>query len=105
MTDNPATATLSPSNGLYTVTAGGTHQASFVANAAYSTVNWYLRAPGDTSEYGDYIDYTIGSVSSTTANFSYTFPENAVAGDWEILVLVNPQVGNSYTRSYTVTLQ
>lgn len=101
----PLSASLSPTNGSYTATAGGTHQASFISNQPYSTVNWYVRAPGDTSEYGEYIDYAYGGGSLTTANFSYTFATDADTGDWEILVLVNSAAGSSYTKSYTVSVQ
>ena len=96
--------TLSPVSGSYTVNAGDTHQARFVAPDPYSSVYWYVKAPSDTTTYGTNVEIDQGGGSTTTADLSYTFASDAAAGDYVIMAYVYPGTGSVYELQYTVTV-
>ena len=99
---NQQRGTLSSASGSYTVTAGDSHTANFVAPSAYSSVYWYVKSPTDTTAYGTNVEIDQGNGSTTTASLSYTFSSSAVAGNWTIMAYVYPGSGSVYELSYTV---
>lgn len=92
-TTTTTTSGLYPTNGSYTYSAGGTHEATCVTTTPYQYVAWYVN---------DFLWETdAGNGSATEASFSYTFPSDA-SGDYVIKVEV--QAGTYYTDKYTVSL-
>ena len=100
-TTSDPTRSLSPASSSYTASAGDTHTANFTTSAAYSSVYWYVKAPGDTSALGTNVEIDYGDGSQTTADLSYTFP-SGVSGSYKITAYVYPQSGSVYQESYTV---
>lgn len=85
---------LYPTNGAYTASAGGTHDATCVTSTPYTSVAWYVN--------GFCWETDAGDETATEASFSYTFPSDA-SGEYTIYVEVT-EAGNYYTDSYTVTI-
>ena len=94
---------LSSSNGSYTVTPGDSHTANFSTDSPYSSVKWYVKPPGDTSDRGSLVETDTGDGSATTASLSYTFATDAVGGAYVITAYVTTPDG-VYEVSYTVTI-
>ena len=99
-----ASPTLTPSNGLYTASAGDSHTAKLSASSPYSLVYWYLKSPSDTSASGKIVEIDKGDGSSTSADMTYTFASDAVAGAYVITAYVYPVSGEVSIVRYTVTL-
>lgn len=99
----PRKGTLSPFDGAYTANAGDSHTANFTAPAAYSSVYWYVKSPSDTSAYGTTIEIDQGDGSTTTADFTYTFP-SGVSGVYQIMAYVYGSDNSVYEESYTVSV-
>lgn len=98
-----AQRTLSPANGSYTAEAGDSHTANFTAPSAYSSVYWYVKTPSDTSAYGTTQEIDVGNGSTTTADFTYTFP-SGVSGDYQIMAYVYGGDNTVYEEKYTVSV-
>ena len=97
------TAQLSPYDDTYTASAGDSHTSNFSTDSPYTSVQWYVKPPGDTSERGTLIETDTGDGSATTASLSYTFAASAVAGAYIITAYVTTPDG-VYEVSYTVTI-
>ena len=100
----PKKAKLVPYNGAYTANAGDSHTAKFTAPAAYSSVYWYVKTPSDTSTYGTSQEIDQGDGSTTTADFTYTFP-SGVNGKYQIMAYVYGSDNTVYEEKYTVTVK
>ena len=96
-------SSLSPSDDVYTASAGDNHTANFTAPSPYTSVKWYVKSPTDTSERGTLVETDTGDGSTTTASLSYTFASTASAGAYIITAYVTTSSG-VYEVSYTVTI-
>ncbi len=99
----PKKGILVPSNGSYTAEAGDSHTANFTAPSAYSSVYWYVKTPSDTSAYGTTQEIDVGNGSTTTADFTYTFP-SGVSGTYQIMAYVYGSDSSVYEEKYTVSV-
>ena len=88
------------SDGVYTATAGTGHEANFTASQAYNSVSWYLKRPSDASAVYQRIDS--GNGSSTTSQFSYSFP-SGVSGDY-VFKAMGTIGSTGFEESYTVSV-
>ena len=95
--------TLTPSDDVYTSTAGDSHTSNFTAPSPYTSVQWYVKSPMDTSDRGTLVETDTGDGSATTASLSYTFATDAATGTYIITAYVTTSSG-VYEVSYTVTL-
>ncbi len=99
---------LKPKNGSYAANPGDSHEAVLITDAPYSSVTWYVNAPGDVSgTLGSNMGSTYAQDSgSTEASFSYTFPSGAMhTGDYTITAYIYRANQTVYQESYTVTVQ
>lgn len=102
--DDPSSQDLlTPSDDVYTASAGDSHTSNFTAPSPYTSVKWYVKPPSDTSNRGTLVETDTGDGSLTTASLSYTFASTAVAGAYVITAYVTTSTG-TYEVSYTVTL-
>ncbi len=101
LTTTPS-ATLSPTYGSYTASAGGSHSASLSVPSGFNSVYWYVASPSDTG-LGTNVETDTGTGSTTSASFSYNFPANA-SGDYVITAYTYLSDGTVIQPSYTVTV-
>ncbi len=99
---------LSPANGSYYASAGGTHEAKLVTSEPYYYVRWYVKGPGDTSSLGTLVETDEGwsTGTETEASLSYTFSTSA-SGEYTITAVSErySDLSQGSTRSYTVTVE
>ena len=101
--DPEPTGSLSPSDDVYTASAGDSHTANFTDPSAYTSVKWYVKSPSDTSDRGALVETDTGNGSATTASLNYTFTADTEAGVYVITAYVTTSSG-TYEVSYTITL-
>jgi len=100
--DGDSSASLSPSNGSYTASAGDTHTASVSVPSGFSSVYWYVASPSDTG-LGTNVETDTGTGSTTSATLSYTFSSSA-SGDYVITAYTYLSDNSVVEPSYTVTV-
>ncbi len=85
---------------------GEAHEYRLVTEAPYYYVNWYVKAPWETSERGSYIGSDSGDGTTTESTFSYTFPSGAMhTGDFLITAVIYRWSDMSeYEETYTATV-
>ena len=78
--------------------AGGSVSISITSAAPINGAHLYVRVPGDTSRYGTQIGWFSGNNDRTTTTLplSYTFPDDAALGTYQIALRVYPWNGNTY---------
>lgn len=101
-TSTPASPTLSPSDGSYTASAGGTHTAEASVPSGYHYVYWYIAGPTDTG-LGTNIETDTGGGSSTSASFSWSVPSDA-SGNYVITAYTYLSDWSVVEPSYTVSV-
>ena len=72
----------------------------------YYYVSWYVKAPWDTSELGEYIEGDNGDGTATTATMYYTYPSGAMhTGDFLITAVIYRWSDMSqYEETYVATV-
>ena len=106
-TDTPNIG-LSPVNPNPTPQPGDSITLNLVTSEPYYDVNWYVKAPWETSERGTYQGYDHDSSGTATeASFSYTFPSGSMhTGDFLITAVIYRHSDmSSYEETYTVTVE
>ncbi len=85
---------------------GDMHEVQLITEEPYYYIDWYVKAPWETSERGTYIEGVSGDGTTTTASLSYTFPSGAMhTGDFLITAVIYRWSDMSeYEESYTVTV-
>ena len=101
--DDDSTASLSPSGGAYTASAGSTHTANISVPAGFNSVYWYVKSPSE-SGLGTSVSYVSGDGSSTSASFSWSVPSGAASGDYVITAYTYLSDNSVVQPSYTVTV-
>ena len=78
--------------------AGGSVSISITSPAPIYGAHLYVRVPGDTSRYGTQIGWFSGNNDRTTTTLplSYTFPDDAALGTYQIALRVYPWSGSMY---------
>ena len=78
--------------------AGGSVSISITSAAPIYGAHLYVRVPGDTSRYGTQIGWFRGNNDRTTTTLplSYTFPDDAASGTYQIALRVYPWSGSMY---------
>ena len=78
--------------------AGGSVSISITSAAPIYGAHLYVRVPGDTSRYGTQIGWFSGNNDRTTTllPLSYTFPDDAALGTYQIALRVYPWSGSMY---------
>ena len=78
--------------------AGGSVSISITSAAPINGAHLYVRVPGDTSRYGTQIGWFSGNNDRTTTTLplSYTFPDDAALGTYQIALRVYPWSGSMY---------
>ena len=96
---------LTPSDGIYTASAGDTHESTLNTGEPHYSVSWYVKKPGDTSDYGTFVENDSGNGTRTTASLSYTFP-SGIGGDYVITAIAYRWTDMSLIDeiSYTVSV-
>ncbi|RKU36323.1 hypothetical protein C6496_13785 [Candidatus Poribacteria bacterium] len=95
-------ASLSPSGGSYTASAGSTHTADVSVPSGYQYVYWYVKSPSE-SGLGTNVETDTGTGSTTSASFSYTFPSDA-SGDYVITAYTYLSDWSVVEPNYTVSV-
>ena len=77
---------------------GGSVFISITSAAPIYGAHLYVRVPGDTSRYGTQIGWFSGNNDRTTTTLplSYTFPDDAALGTYQITLRVYPWSGSMY---------
>ena len=86
---------------------GNTYEVRLVTEVPYYYVDWYVKAPWDTSERGTHEEYDPGDGTLTEATFSYTFPSGVMnTGDFIITAVYYlwSSDPNEYEETLTVTV-
>jgi len=88
------------------VSPGESYEVRLVTDTHYYWVDWYVKAPWETSERGSHIEGVLGDGSTTEATFSYTFPSGSMhTGDFLITAVIYRGTDMSeYEETYTVTV-
>ncbi len=102
----PEPAGISPVDPDDTPSPGETHEYRLVTHEAYSSVDWYVKAPWDTSERGSHIETDSGDSTSFEATFSYTFPSGAMHTGGFLITAVITRLADlsQYEETYTATV-
>lgn len=98
-----SSATLSPSNNSYVVSAGGTHTATLSVPSGYREIYWYLKSPSQ-SGLGTSVSNVLGNSSSSTASHTYSFPRG-MSGDYVLTAYITLSDNTIAQPSYTVTVR
>ena len=82
-------------------------QSLVITDALYSSVYWYVKAPGDTSSFGTQVETDIGDGVVNRATMTYSFPDDvggpgAEGANYEITAYVYRWDQTVYWDSYTV---
>ena len=85
---------------------GNTYEFRLITDVHYYWVNWYVKAPWETSERGTHIEGQLGDCETTESTFSYTFPSGAMhTGDFLITAVIYRGTDMSqYEETYTATV-
>ena len=85
---------------------GNTYEFRLITDVHYYWVDWYVKAPWETSERGTHIEGQLGDGETTESTFSYTFPSGAMhTGDFLITAVIYRGTDMSqYEETYTVTV-
>lgn len=72
-----------------TASPGETHEYKLITSEPYYWVDWYVKAPWETSARGTYITYEYGDGTKTESAFSYSFPSGSMhTGDFLITAVI-----------------
>ena len=101
-----------PEPGIYpidptdTPSPGERHGYKLITSEPYYYVGWYVKAPWDTSERGEFIEGDNGDGTATTATMYYTYPSGAMhTGDFLITAVISRWSDMSqYEETYTATV-
>lgn len=101
-----------PEPGIYpidpddTPSPGERHGYMLITAEPYYWVDWYVKAPWDTSERGEYIEGDSGDGTSTEATMYYTYPSGAMhTGDFLITAVIYRWSDMSqYEETYVATV-
>ena len=99
---------ISPVDPNATYSPGETHEFRLITDGPYYYVDWYVKAPWDTSERGTYEQYDPGDGTTTETTFSYTFPSGAMhTGDFLITAVFYlwSSDPSEHEETYTVNVQ
>ena len=110
--DDAAAADDDPEPGIYpidpsdTPSPGERHGYILITAEPYYWVDWYVKAPWDTSERGEYIEGDNGDGTATEATMYYTYPSGAMhTGDFLITAVIYRWSDMSqYEETYTATV-
>ena len=96
---------LSPVNNSYYAYPGETHEAKVITSEPYYYIYWYIATP-DGLETLVKTDEGWSTGTETEASMSYTFPSDAVSGEWTISAVSKrySNLSEGSTRSYTLTV-
>ena len=85
---------------------GNTYEFRLITDVHYYWVDWYVKAPWETSERGTHIEGQLGDGETTESTFSYTFPSGAMhTGDFLITAVIYRGTDMSqYEETYTATV-
>lgn len=85
---------------------GETHGYKLITADPYYSVDWYVKAPWDTSERGEYIEGDLGDGTSTEATMYHTYPSGAMhTGDFLITAVIYRWSDMSQSEeTYTATV-
>jgi hypothetical protein len=83
-----------------------TYEFRLITDVHYYWVDWYVKAPWETSERGTHIEGQLGDGETTESTFSYTFPSGAMhTGDFLITAVIYRGTDMSqYEETYTATV-
>ncbi len=105
--DQDISVQAAPTLGLsYVETSSRTHSVSlFTKKSGYSKIEWYLYGPNDSGDFGRLLDTTSSSSSTLEreATFSFSLPDDAVAGFYKFTAVITPHGSSSdapYAYSY-----
>lgn len=89
-----------------TPSPGETHGYKLITEDPFYWVDWYVKAPGDTSDRGEYIEGDSGDGTSTETSMYYTFPSGSMhTGDYLITAVIYRWSDMSqYEETYTATV-
>lgn len=78
-----------------------------ITDTAYSSVYWYVKAPGDTSEHGTWVETDHGDGVVRNATMTYTFPDDVpgTGASYEITAYVYRWDQSVYWDSYKVWVE
>ena len=96
---------LSPVNNSYYVYPGETHEAKVITSEPYYYIHWYIATPTGLETLVE-TDEGWSTGTETEASMSYTFPSDAVSGEWTISAVSKrySNLSEGSTRSYTLTV-
>lgn len=82
-------------------------QSLMITDTAYSSVYWYVKAPGDTSEHGTWVETDHGDGVVRNATMTYTFPDDVpgTGASYEITAYVYRWDQSVYWDSYKVWVE
>ena len=106
MVDNTvgsSTPTLSPSNGLYTATAGDSHTANVSVPSGWTQIYWYLKSPSESGYGTSQSSVSDSTGNATSASYTYSFP-SGTSGDYVLTAYVYGSDGTIVEPSYTVSV-
>lgn len=98
---------ISPTDPNQSPSPGEAYEVRLVTEVPYYFVDWYVKAPWDTSERGTHEEYDPGDGTLTEATFRYTFPSGAMhTGDFLITAVYYLWSSDTseYEETYTVTV-
>ncbi len=104
--NQPPKLGISPTDPNQTPQPGDSVTLNLITDESYYSIDWYVKAPWDTSERGTYEEYDYGDGTSTEASFSYTIPGGSMYyGDYLITaVIYRLSDMSSYEETYTVSV-
>ncbi|MDE0483763.1 MAG: hypothetical protein OXI67_14370, partial [Candidatus Poribacteria bacterium] len=100
--DGDSSASLSPSGGSYTASAGSTHTANVSVPSGYQYVYWYIAGPG-IDGLGLLKETDSGYGSSTSADFSWSIP-SYTSGSHVITAYIYLSDNSIVQPSYTLSV-
>ena len=98
---------ISPTDPNQSPSPGEAYEVRLVTEVPYYFVDWYVKAPWDTSERGTHEEYDPGDGTLTEATFRYTFPSGAMhTGDFLITAVYYLWSSDTseYEETYTATV-
>ncbi len=99
-------ATLAPSDGIYTASAGDSHTAALSILSQGASIGFYVITPNDArNDVSTYLATASGDGTTSAASVDYTFPAH-VSGNYTFYATIHYNDGTSHTPqpSYTVSV-
>ncbi len=99
-------ATLVPSDGIYTASAGDSHTAALSILSQGASIGFYVITPNDArNDVSTYLATASGDGTTSAASVDYTFPAH-VSGNYTFYATIHYNDGTSHTPqpSYTVSV-